>query len=116
MDKQSNNQDGDDDGRAVWALKERFEDQQGKEKTIPEETQSQLKGMQTVKVPVDGLSLSQDVLQFKTGANQEGVVDSLGGKFDRTDVGPIIVRERRAGRKEVISGRHRFDLAKRSGE
>ena len=35
--------------------------------------------MQTVEVPVDGLSLSEDVPQFKLGANNEGVVDSLGG-------------------------------------
>ena len=79
MERQGDNQDGDGDGRAVWAVKEEFEVQQGKEEIIPEKTQSQLKGMQTVEVPVDGLSLSEDVPQFKLGANNEGVVDSLGG-------------------------------------
>lgn len=80
------------------------------------ETQSKIKGLPTVEIPVDELSLSQDVPQFKSGANDEGVVEALGGKFDRTGVAPIIVWERKDGRKEVISGRHRLELAKRSGE
>jgi hypothetical protein len=79
VERQGDNQDGDGDGRALWAVKKGFEDQQGKEEIISEKTQSQLKGMQTVEVPVDGLSLSEDVPQFKLGANNEGVVDSLGG-------------------------------------
>lgn len=66
-------------------------------------------------LPLADLKLSTDVPQFKAGGNAEGVVEPLAGKFDPTDVGPIQVWERTDGRMEVISGRHRFDLAKRSG-
>jgi hypothetical protein len=40
----------------------------------------------------------------------------LKGKFRRTPINPIVIWERNNGRKEIITGRHRFDLAKRSGE
>ena len=68
-------------------------------------------------VPLAELRLSEDVPQFKGGANKAtGVVDPLAGKFERLGTGPILVWQRLDGRKEVISGRHRFDLANRSGE
>jgi hypothetical protein len=67
-------------------------------------------------LPLENLTLSNDVPQFKDGANADGVVEPLGGKFDRTGVAPIQVWERKDGRMEIISGRHRADLARRSGE
>lgn len=69
-------------------------------------------------VPVATLKLSQDVPQFKSDANQAGVVESskLEGKFDRRLASPIQVWQRTNGDMEVISGRHRLDLAQRSGE
>ena len=67
-------------------------------------------------LPVSDLTLSRDVPQFKAGANDAGVVDALGGTFDRRGTGPIQVWRRVDGRMEVISGRHRLDLARRSGE
>ena len=68
-------------------------------------------------IPVHEIGLSADVPQFKSGADDEtGVVEPLGGKFDRTGVAPIQLWKRRNGRYEVISGRHRLDLARRSGE
>jgi hypothetical protein len=70
----------------------------------------------TQEVPLAGLKLSKEVPQFKKDANAEGVIVPLGGKFDRTGVGPIQVWERLDGTMEVISGRHRLDLARRSGE
>ncbi len=73
-------------------------------------------GLTVVEAPVNELSLSNDVPQFKDGANNKGVVEPLGGKFERTGVAPIQVWARENGDKEVISGRHRLDLAKRSGE
>lgn len=73
-------------------------------------------GMPTVEVPLTQLRLSEDVPQFKIGATAEGIVEPLGGKFERTGVAPIQVWRRLDGSLEVISGRHRFDLAKRSGE
>lgn len=72
--------------------------------------------LETREVPVKSITLSEDVPQFKSGANAAGVVEPLGGAFDRTGVAPIQLWERTDGRLEVISGRHRLDLARRSGE
>ena len=70
----------------------------------------------TVEVPLAELQLSEDVPQFKAGADEQGVVEPLEGKFDRLGASPILVWERADGRKEIVSGRHRVDLATRSGE
>lgn len=72
--------------------------------------------LNAVEVPVKDLSLSSDVPQFKRGANARGVVEPLQGKYDRRSTAPIAVWRRNDGRLEVISGRHRLDLAQRSGE
>ena len=69
-----------------------------------------------VELPLDQLTLSGDIPQFKSGADASGVVEALGGKFDRRGTGPIQAWRRKDGRLEVISGRHRLDLARRSGE
>lgn len=71
-----------------------------------------------LEVPVSELKLSEDVPQFKSDANQAGVVQAskLEGKFDRRLASPIQIWERDNGKLEVISGRHRLDLAQRSGE
>lgn len=73
-------------------------------------------GLGIQEVPISDLKLSKDVPQFKIGATEKGVVEPLGGKFERTGVAPIQVWERNDGTLEIISGRHRFDLAQRSGE
>jgi len=73
-------------------------------------------GLPIVEAPVDQLKLSEDVPQFKAEANVKGVVEPLGGKFERTGVAPIQLWRRTNGDLEVISGRHRLDLARRSGE
>jgi hypothetical protein len=73
----------------------------------------------TVEVPIGELSLSADVPNFKADADEQtGVVQGqqLEGKYERLGTGAVTVWEREGGRKEVISGRHRFDLARRSGE
>lgn len=82
----------------------------------PEPPQTELPRQAVVEVPVGQLKLSEDVPQFKAGADKAGIVEPLGGKFERTGVAPIQVWRRNDGRMEIISGRHRFDLAKRSGE
>lgn len=69
-----------------------------------------------VELPLDQLSLSKDVPQFKGDADTEGIVEKLEGTFDQRGVAPIQVWRRNDGRLEIISGRHRFDLAKRSGD
>ncbi len=79
-------------------------------------SQSLAQGLPIVEAPIDQLTLSKDVPQFKNGANSKGVVEPLAGKFDRTGVAPIQLWRRKNGNLEVISGRHRLDLARRSGE
>lgn len=73
-------------------------------------------GLTTIEVPVAELKLSQDVPQFKHGANAHGVIRPLQGSYERMGTAPIQVWERLDGSLEIISGRHRFDLAKRTGE
>ena len=75
----------------------------------------ELPGMPVVAVPVKDLKLSEDVPQFKSGASAKGVVEPLRGKFTTEGVAPIAVWRRLDGSMEVISGRHRLDLAQRSG-
>jgi len=82
----------------------------------PTPAQTEIPKQAVVEVPVGQLALSEDVPQFKAGADKAGIVEPLGGKFERTGVAPIQVWRRTDGRMEIISGRHRFDLAKRSGE
>ena len=78
--------------------------------------QHAVQGLGIVEIPVNEVQLSEDVPQFKSDADQAGVVERLEGKFERTGVAPIQVWRRRNGRLEVISGRHRLDLAQRTGE
>ena len=65
-------------------------------------------------VPVARLHLSPDAPQVKVGSNKKGVVNPLVGDY-RQDAPPLYVWQRRNGTLEVISGRHRLDLAKRTG-
>lgn len=80
-------------------------------------TETHVADLTPVQVPLSRITLSTDVPQFKKGADAKGIVEPLGAaKFDKRDVGPIQLWERLDGRLEVISGRHRFDLAQRTGE
>lgn len=72
-----------------------------------------------VDVPVDNIKLSKDVPQFKAGADPKtGVVEPLGPykRFPERPENPIMLWERNNGDIEVVSGRHRLDSAKTSGE
>jgi hypothetical protein len=82
---------------------------------VPDVPRHAVEGVAVVPLQVDSLKLSEDVPQFKAGANEKGVVAPLGGTFDPVGVAPIQVWERLNGDREVISGRHRLDLAERSG-
>jgi hypothetical protein len=72
--------------------------------------------LQTVEIEVAKITLSEDVPQFKSGSNKSGIVKPLGGQFNRIGIAPIQLWVRNSGAYEVISGRHRFDLAKRCNE
>lgn len=72
-----------------------------------------------VETPISELTLSEDVPNFKSEASKAtGVVqgNQLQGTYRRLGTPAIIVWQRSNGALEVISGRHRFDLAKRTGE
>jgi hypothetical protein len=89
---------------------------QPKKEFEPAAPQHSLAGMPIVEAPLNQLKISKDVPQFKVDADEQGVVEPLGGKFERVGVAPIQVWRRNDGSLEIISGRHRFDLARRSGE
>jgi thioredoxin reductase len=82
----------------------------------PPDTATHATGYPISEVPLNKISLSKDVPQFKSGANEQGVVEPLAGKYERVGTPPVQLWERRNGKLELISGRHRFDLAKRTGE
>jgi hypothetical protein len=87
--------------------------------TPPAPVVSDLGALPTVELPGTELRLSRDVPNFKEGADEAtGVVEGerLEGTFQRLGTAPIIVWERTDGEREIISGRHRWDLAKRTGE
>ena len=65
-------------------------------------------------VPVARLHLSPDVPQVKVNSGKKGVVNPLVGDY-RADAPPVYVWKRRNGKLEVVSGRHRLDLAQRTG-
>lgn len=71
---------------------------------------------QIARVPVSSLKLSKDVPNFKAGANDSGVVEPLAGQYEETGTAPLIVWQRKNGDLEVVSGRHRLDLARRTGK
>ncbi|WP_418386598.1 JAB domain-containing protein, partial [Akkermansia sp.] len=65
-------------------------------------------------VPVDKLHLSPEVPQVKVNSGKKGVVNPLVGDY-RADAPPVYVWKRKNGKLEVVSGRHRLDLARRTG-
>lgn len=72
-----------------------------------------------VELPVAKIRLSKDVPNFKEASSEEtGVVkgQELQGKYERLGTPPIVVWRRLNGDLEVITGRHRLDLARRTSE
>jgi hypothetical protein len=70
-----------------------------------------------VEFPVADIVVNKDVPQFKAdGADDTGVVEALGGRYERLGTAPITLWQKLNGEVEVITGRHRLDLARRSGE
>lgn len=85
-----------------------------------EEGASILAGLEIVEYPLEGLEFNPpDLPQFKSEGDERGIVEPLEGKFDRRGLAPIQIYEpdvSEPGRAIVASGRHRADLAQRSGE
>lgn len=68
-------------------------------------------------VPIDQIKASKDVPQFKGDANEKGIVQELQGtEYRRVPMNAVILWERNNGDLEIITGRHRLDLARRLGE
>lgn len=75
-----------------------------------------IEGVDEIDLNPNELKLSKDVPQFKEDADEMGIVEPLKGKkYDYIGTPPIQVWRRLDGTLEVISGRHRWDLAKRTG-
>jgi hypothetical protein len=80
---------------------------------------SMLENIPLEEIPVKSIRISKDVPNFKEDADEQtGIVQGqrLRGRYTRAGTGPIVVWERADGSLEVVSGRHRLDLARRSGE
>lgn len=74
-----------------------------------------IEGVDEIDLDPNELKLSKDVPQFKEDADAQGIVEPLKGKkYDYVGTPPIQVWRRMDGSLEVISGRHRWDLAKRT--
>lgn len=72
----------------------------------------------TVEVPVNTLKVNDRIVQFKRDADAAtGVVEGeqLQGEYQTLPPKPIVVLEYQDGSMEVVTGRHRLDLAKRNG-
>jgi hypothetical protein len=84
------------------------------EKITPEPTLDQMAKHDLAYVDPQSLKLSEDVPNFKEGADPiTGVVagEELKGKYDPEAAGIVHIWERLNGDREVISGRHRWQLA-----
>ena len=68
-------------------------------------------------IPVADLNIDPARFQFKSKANKETGVDEsnkLGGEWDPKTAGNLYVWEDKSGKKFVVNGHHRFQLAKNS--
>lgn len=77
-------------------------------------TESRAEGLEIAYPKLEEIKHSPDLPQFKSGADEDGVAERLGGTYDPRGESPIQVWVRLDGRKEIITGRHRLDLAKRT--
>jgi hypothetical protein len=69
------------------------------------------------KLKISDIKLSEDVPNFKENANPDtGVVrgQEIQGNIDMRAFGHLMIWQRNNGANELISGRHRFDAAKRN--
>ena len=74
--------------------------------------------VKTVNVPTEGLRVNERIRQFKEDADPEtGVVagEQLQGAFQPIPSKPILVMAFEDGALEVVTGRHRLDLARQNG-
>lgn len=87
-------------------------------KIVPKRTDTDLRAIpsgQVVDFPVSKIVVNDKIQQFKKKAKKDtGVVKQLTGEYQLTPRNPIVIWQRNDGVFEVITGRHRLDLAKRN--
>jgi hypothetical protein len=66
-------------------------------------------------VPVEDIAVDAERFQFKEDRNKSGVVNQLNGKFEQEVARPLYLWEDKDGKRFVVEGHHRLDLARRSG-
>lgn len=66
-------------------------------------------------VPVDQINLDPERFQFKENKDKSGVVNKLEGTFNQEQARPLFLWEDKQGKRYVVEGHHRLDLARRSG-
>ena len=86
-------------------------------RSVESSTTTHAAGIPVTEVPVANVRISGEVQQFKADADPlTGVVEPLrAAEYERLGTAPIVVWERTDGSMEVITGRHRLDLARRLG-
>ena len=85
--------------------------------TVPVSTSLDPARHPVVEYPLDRIVINKDVPQFKGDADSKtGVTEPLAGKYERLGTAPVVLWQKAGGETEVITGRHRIDLARRSGE
>lgn len=112
--------------KAADAKQEDIDGRMGADPTVKEDNEGVFDGAYTVissdgfddvkcgLVPVDKIGFAPEVPQFKIGADEEGVVNTLTGTY-RPDHDPIRIWQRADGQLHVISGRHRLAYARQAG-
>lgn len=92
--------------------------EQPRVRIVPKRTDAELKAIpsgQVVDFPINKIVVNDKIQQFKKKAKKDsGVVKPLTGEYQATPKNPIVVWQRNDGVFEVITGRHRLDLAKRN--
>ena len=90
------------------------------QEVAPSTTALDPKAVPVVRTPVSKIHLSEDVPNFKTEADEKtGIIPSeqiQSKEYEELATGPIVLWRRKNGRLEVITGRHRLDLARRTAK
>lgn len=109
----------DDKSIKIREIQEQKAEAEATQKTEAPVPVNELQNVPVSEVPIKNLKLSKEVLNFKEDSDPEtGVVkgEQLAGRYNRLGTAPIIVWQRTNGDMEVITGRHRLDLARRNKE
>lgn len=94
--------------------KDRYVDPNDWTKNVTQETSEQGLTGYVTRINPKKVELSKDVENFKAESDKvTGITEELKGPWRETQTSTIVVWERRNGDLEIITGRHRWDLAKR---